>query len=232
MKRLLLGAAPDVPPRLRPRVVALNLRGEDPRTRCRRHRRRPARRRRAGRARRATWRWPATAPAATPRRGGAPYAGGRGIETPFGTVFACNLTPDRETGIGDWTAVAILARACTTAARATAACSIRPFPTRTTRASRARIRTRSTPTCAALPPARQPNTPPQPALPVRHAGRARGVARAVLPAGRASSPKPAQSAEWNRGAYLVNGLGHCNACHARRNAVRRHRRARSTSAAA
>ena len=37
-------------------------------------------------------------------RGGAPYAGGRAIETPFGTVFGSNITPDVKTGIGGWTA--------------------------------------------------------------------------------------------------------------------------------
>src|SRR5689334_5157422 len=35
--------------------------------------------------------------------GGRPYAGGRPLETPFGTLLAPNLTPDRETGIGAWT---------------------------------------------------------------------------------------------------------------------------------
>ncbi|HEY8050200.1 MAG TPA: cytochrome c, partial [Ramlibacter sp.] len=37
-------------------------------------------------------------------RGGAAYAGGRGIATPFGTVYAGNLTPDPETGLGRWSA--------------------------------------------------------------------------------------------------------------------------------
>src|SRR5262245_25270826 len=37
-------------------------------------------------------------------RGGAPYAGGKGIPTPFGTVYASNLTPDLKTGIGSWSA--------------------------------------------------------------------------------------------------------------------------------
>ncbi|HEV7913965.1 MAG TPA: c-type cytochrome, partial [Albitalea sp.] len=37
-------------------------------------------------------------------RGGAPYAGGAGIETPFGLVFATNLTPDPDTGLGRWNA--------------------------------------------------------------------------------------------------------------------------------
>ena len=36
-------------------------------------------------------------------RGGHPYAGGLGIDTPFGAVYASNLTPDAATGIGNWT---------------------------------------------------------------------------------------------------------------------------------
>ena len=40
-------------------------------------------------------------------QGGIPYAGGRGIETPFGTVFAPNLTPDAQTGIGLWSSAPV-----------------------------------------------------------------------------------------------------------------------------
>ena len=35
--------------------------------------------------------------------GGAPFAGGRALETPFGTFYSPNITPDAETGIGRWT---------------------------------------------------------------------------------------------------------------------------------
>src|SRR5690606_524338 len=35
-------------------------------------------------------------------RGGQPYAGGRAVPTPFGDIYASNLTPDKQTGIGDW----------------------------------------------------------------------------------------------------------------------------------
>jgi mono/diheme cytochrome c family protein len=35
--------------------------------------------------------------------GGKPFAGGRAIPTPFGTIYSANITPDRKTGIGDWT---------------------------------------------------------------------------------------------------------------------------------
>ena len=37
-------------------------------------------------------------------RGGPEYAGGRALDTPFGRLYGPNLTPDRETGIGDWSA--------------------------------------------------------------------------------------------------------------------------------
>ena len=37
-------------------------------------------------------------------RGGAPFAGGSGINTPFGTAYSTNLTPDSATGIGNWSA--------------------------------------------------------------------------------------------------------------------------------
>src|SRR4051812_3136261 len=35
--------------------------------------------------------------------GGKDYAGGRGVPTPFGTIYAPNITPDKDTGIGQWT---------------------------------------------------------------------------------------------------------------------------------
>src|SRR5262249_15413544 len=38
--------------------------------------------------------------------GGAPFAGGRPIPTPFGTIFASNITPDADTGIGNWSEAA------------------------------------------------------------------------------------------------------------------------------
>src|SRR5690348_9402227 len=38
--------------------------------------------------------------------GGREFAGGRGLPTPFGTIYATNITPDPETGIGKWSAAA------------------------------------------------------------------------------------------------------------------------------
>jgi mono/diheme cytochrome c family protein len=40
--------------------------------------------------------------------GGKPFAGGRAVPTPFGTIYAPNITPDKETGIGNWTDAQII----------------------------------------------------------------------------------------------------------------------------
>jgi len=39
---------------------------------------------------------------------GIPYAGGQGLDTPFGTIYSTNITPDRDTGIGAWSQAAFL----------------------------------------------------------------------------------------------------------------------------
>ena len=65
-------------------------------------------------------------------QGGAPYAGGRGIDTQFGVIHTSNLTPDKATGIGNWSAAEFW-RALHKAAPRTGACCTRRFPTPTTR---------------------------------------------------------------------------------------------------
>lgn len=149
--------------------------------------------------------------------GAAPFTGGRGVDTPFGTVFAPNLTPDDETGLGRWNAAEFW-RALHNGRSRDGRLLYPAFPypnyTHVTRedsdAIYAYLRT--------LPPVRQAtpahtvgfpyNT--QPSLAV---WRAMFFRPGQLPA------DPAQTAEWNRGAYLVQGLGHCNACHSARNAL-------------
>ncbi len=148
-------------------------------------------------------------------RGGRPYAGGTGIETPFGTVFASNLTPDRETGIGNWSASEFWRAMHTGRSRdGRLLYPVFPYPNYT-RISRedsdaiyAWLRT--------LAPVARTNT--------RHSLRfpydtqaALAVWRALFFKPETHEEEPGRSAEFNRGAYLVTGLGHCNACHASRN---------------
>ncbi len=150
-------------------------------------------------------------------RGGAPYAGGRGIETPFGTVYATNITPDPDTGIGRWSADDF--RRAMHEGRSRDGSALYPvFPytsyTRVTRedadAIFAYLRT--------LAPVRAANRP--------HALRFPYNLRPLLALWRALyfspgefRPDPARGPQWNRGAYLVQGLGHCGACHTDRNVL-------------
>lgn len=150
-------------------------------------------------------------------RGGAPYAGGQPIETPFGAVYASNLTPDMQTGLGRWSADHFW-RAMHNGRSRDGRLLYPAFPypnyTLVTRedsdALYAYLRT--------VPAVAQPNRP--------HDLRQPYSSQWALAAWRALFFKPAtfqpdasRPASWNRGAYLVRGLGHCNACHASRNAL-------------
>ncbi len=149
--------------------------------------------------------------------GGAPYAGGVGIETPFGTVFASNLTPDPNAGIGDWSADHFW-RALHNGRSKDGRLLYPAFPypnfTRVTREDSDAIFAY----LRSIPPSPAPNVPhklrfpydTQPAL---------AVWRALSFTPGTFEPNPAKSAEWNRGAYLVDGLGHCIACHGTRNVL-------------
>ena len=150
-------------------------------------------------------------------RGGAAYAGGRGVPTPFGTVFAPNLTPDKTSGLGTWTAAEFWRALHNGRARdGRLLYPAFPYPnyTRITRADSDAIFAylRSLPAVAQ---ANRAHTLPFPF-----------DQQAALAVWRALYFRPAQpevdasrGADWNRGAYLVEGLGHCNACHASRNAL-------------
>jgi cytochrome c553 len=147
--------------------------------------------------------------------GGAPFAGGRAIETPFGTLYSTNITPDAASGIGSWSRDDFW-RALHEGRSRDARLLYPAFPypnfTQVTRddADAMFDYLRSLPAVA------RPNTP--------HALRFPYRTQAALFAWRALFFRPGvfepdrnRSAQWNRGAYLVRGLGHCDACHARRN---------------
>jgi mono/diheme cytochrome c family protein len=148
-------------------------------------------------------------------RGAPPYAGGRGIETPFGTVYASNLTPDAETGIGRWSAGHFW-RALHEGRSRDGHLLYPAFPyTNYTLVTRedsdaifAYLRT--------LPAVVAPNR--LHALRFPYDNQWALAAWRVLFFDRDTfAAEPKQSAEWNRGAYLVRGLGHCSACHGERN---------------
>ena len=147
--------------------------------------------------------------------GGQPYAGGRAIPTPFGTIYSTNITPDREHGIGNWTADDFN-RAMREGVRADGKHLYPAFPypwyTKLTRRDIDDLKA----FLDTLEPAHAENK--KTALPWPFS------VREVMAGWNAMffdkgeyRPDPQQSAEWNRGAYLVQGLGHCGACHTPKN---------------
>jgi mono/diheme cytochrome c family protein len=150
-------------------------------------------------------------------RGGAPYAGGRAMATPFGTVFTSNITPDEATGLGRWGADHFW-RALHNGRSMDGHLLYPAFPyTNTTLVTRADadamyafLRT--------VPAVRQANRPHELDFPVNTQW-ALAVWRALFFTPGVHVDEPLQSAAWNRGAYLVRGLGHCAACHSARNAL-------------
>jgi nicotinate dehydrogenase subunit B len=148
--------------------------------------------------------------------GGAVNAGGLGLETPFGMVYTTNLTPDPKTGIGNWS-FAAFDRAMRQGISRDGHHLYPAFPyTAFTKMSEADM----TALYAYL--MSQPaieNSPPQTRLPFPLNQRAlvAGWNALYLKQGE-FKPDPARSASWNRGRYLVDGAGHCSACHSPRNA--------------
>jgi mono/diheme cytochrome c family protein len=151
------------------------------------------------------------------QRGGEPYAGGRGVPTPFGTVYASNLTSHTTHGIGAWTADEFW-RAMHHGRSRDGRLLYPAFPyTNTTRITRAD----SDALWAFLrgvPAAARANTPHDLAFPFNLQA-SLAVWRALYFRPVQQLPDSTRSAEWQRGAYLIEGLGHCNACHANRNAL-------------
>jgi mono/diheme cytochrome c family protein len=146
--------------------------------------------------------------------GGKPYAGGTPLKTPFGTIHGTNITPDTETGIGGWSLEAF-SRAMREGVDREGRHLFPAFPydhfTKLTdediAALYAFVMTRE--------PVKQANLRNTVPIPRSAVGvwKSRYFERGVF------KPDPARSAELNRGAYLVEGLGHCGACHTPRNAL-------------
>jgi mono/diheme cytochrome c family protein len=149
------------------------------------------------------------------KQDGAPYAGGRPLKTPFGTIYASNITPDANTGIGSWSETAFL-RAMREGVRRDGAHLYPAFPyDHFTKASVGDLRA-----LYAFLMTREPvrAETPNNELPFPWSERAliAGWKLLYFKAGELK-PDPTLSAELNRGAYLVEGLAHCGACHTPRN---------------
>ena len=151
------------------------------------------------------------------RTGGQAYAGGYGVNTPFGVVYGTNITPDPKTGIGTWPLDAFL-RAMREGVARDGSHLFPAFPynayTKLTdddlKALYAYLMTRQ-PVNATVP----SNTVPFP-LSVR--AFQEGWKILFFRSGRFQS-NPAKSDEWNRGEYLAEALSDCSGCHTPRNSL-------------
>jgi mono/diheme cytochrome c family protein len=150
-------------------------------------------------------------------RGAKDFAGGLPVPTPFGTIYSSNITPDPETGIGRWSEAAFR-RAMQSGVDRDGRHLYPTFPydhfthvsDEDDRALYAYLMTRR-PVYAAA----RDN---QLSFPFNQRIVVAGWKLLFLRHGT-YQPDSAKSAEWNRGAYLVEGLAHCGACHTPRNAL-------------
>jgi len=145
------------------------------------------------------------------RDGGEPFAGGLGLRTPFGTIYSSNITSDRETGLGGWTNEQFY-RAMHDGIGSQGQNLYPAFPypwfRRMSRADTDALLAylKTTPPVSYTPPKNQLH------FPLSFRPMVKGWNLLYLK-GAEFQTTPSQTAEWNRGAYLVNGPGHCSGCH-------------------
>jgi len=148
-------------------------------------------------------------------RDGKPYAGGLAMNTPVGTLYSTNITPDSETGIGRWTEEDFF-RAMEEGLAPGGRHLYPAFPydhfthvaADDLHALYAFFMTRE--------PVHAPPRDNRLAFPFSMRGLLAGWNMLFLHE-TPWQPDPAQSDQWNRGAYLAEGLAHCGACHTPRN---------------
>ncbi len=147
--------------------------------------------------------------------GGRPFAGGVGFKLPFGTVFAPNITPDRDNGIGAWSNDEFV-RALREGVGRHGEDLYPAFPY----TSYAKLSNDDVLAIRAFLATVEPihaSTPSNDlAFPFDQRRLMRGW-KLLFFDGKTFAPDPARSASWNRGNYLVNGLAHCGECHTPRN---------------
>jgi mono/diheme cytochrome c family protein len=151
------------------------------------------------------------------RPGGQPFAGGYGVNTPFGIIYGSNITPDLKTGIGGWSLEAFT-RAMREGVSRDGSHLFAAFPFNAytelddddVRALYAYLMTR--PAVSASVPS---STVPFP-LNVRFLQG--GWKLLCFRSGR-YKPDSAKDAQWNRGAYLAQAVSDCGGCHTPRNAI-------------
>ncbi len=147
--------------------------------------------------------------------GGKPFAGGRAVPTPFGTIYSTNITPDRSTGIGTWSADDVyraLHQGIDRKGRHLYPAFPYPSYTKVTRADSDAIKAY----LDTLAPVNQPDRQNELPWPLDLRGDM-AVWNAMFFHEGTYALNAQKSDAWNEGAYLVEGLGHCGACHSPKN---------------
>jgi mono/diheme cytochrome c family protein len=150
-------------------------------------------------------------------REGKTFAGGLPMKTPFGTLYTSNITPDPQTGIGAWTSDQFYQMMHNGRfPDGGLVYPAMPFGsyTKVTREDSDAIFAY----LRSVAPVRQPNRPHDLTFPFNNRSLIIGWRTLFFREGE-FKPDPTKSAEWNRGAYLVEGLGHCGMCHTAINAL-------------
>jgi mono/diheme cytochrome c family protein len=151
------------------------------------------------------------------RPDGKPFSGGLPLTTPFGVIYSANITPDSRTGIGAWSERQF-ARALREGIAADGSHLYPAFPY----TAYTKVTDQDVHAIFAYLESLTPviYTPPENEMRFPFGTRSLLAAWNMLffQPGR-YAPDPSRSAEWNRGAYLTQGLGHCGACHTPRNAL-------------
>jgi nicotinate dehydrogenase subunit B len=149
--------------------------------------------------------------------GGAALAGGRAIATPFGAIYATNITPDEATGIGKWS-YAAFERAMREGVGRDGRHLFPAFPytsfVRTTEADLQALYAYF----MAQPPVSALNRPADLRAPFGFRP-LMAAWNTMFHQAKPFETRPDRDTQWNRGAYFVEALGHCSACHSPRNSL-------------
>lgn len=148
-------------------------------------------------------------------QGGAPFAGGVVFHTPFGLLYSTNITPDEETGIGGWSFEGFY-NAMKHGIRPDGTHLYPAFPFTAFAKMTDKDLAALFVYLKTIPPIRESAKPEALRFPYNR----RGLMyfwNLFFHDSNAFEPDPEHSAEWNRGAYLVQGPAHCGACHTPRN---------------
>jgi mono/diheme cytochrome c family protein len=148
-------------------------------------------------------------------KGGAPFAGGLAFVLPFGTLYSTNITPDPETGIGNHSDAEFLDAVHKGVGRGkTRLYPAMPYASYTYMTDADALAIKAY--LFSLKPVHA--SAPQNTLqfPFNQRG-LMGVWSALFNSDQRFRPHVERGPEWNRGAYLVEALGHCGECHTPRN---------------